>query len=94
MTLPSTNMWVEFLDSLGDELDTWQPDYQGITQEQFMDLTTRQSEGLSPALFLLNKECTEIIVVLILILKLVGVIKIKFYMYTIILLKKNIKVEV
>ena len=61
MTLPSENMWLKFLNSLGDELDTWQPDYQGITQEEFLNVLPNLTEGLSPPLFLLNKECTEIV---------------------------------
>ena len=57
----STNMWNEFLNSMEDEYDTWQPDYQGTSADAFAEMVEYLDEGISPPLFLIDKSTNKII---------------------------------
>ena len=55
-------MWKNFVASLDEELETWQPDYQSFSKEEYVNqVSSNQSDGLSPPIFLVTKKSNELI---------------------------------
>ena len=55
-------MWKNFVASLDEELETWQPDYQSFSEEEYANqVSSNQSDGLSPPIFLVTKKSNELI---------------------------------
>lgn len=55
-------MWKNFVASLDEELETWQPDYQSFSKEEYANqVSSNQSDGLSPPIFLVTKKSNELI---------------------------------
>ena len=56
-----TNVWNEFLDSMDEEYDTWRPDYQSTSADEFAEMVSYLHEGASPPLFLMDKSTNKIV---------------------------------
>ena len=56
-----TNVWKEFLNSMGEEYDTWQPDYQSTPAEEFAIMVSTLHTGISPPVFVMEKSTNKIV---------------------------------
>lgn len=66
-------MWKQFLSTLDEELETWQPDKQALSEEEYVEKMSQQCDGLSPPIFLLSKKDNQVIAAFLSNYKAIGV---------------------
>ena len=69
----SADMWTQFVSSLDEELETWQPDLQALSAEEYAEQMSKQGDGLSPPIFLLSKKDNQIIAAFLVNYKAIGI---------------------
>lgn len=69
----SVDMWMQFLSSLDEELETWKPDRQALSEEEYAEQMSQQEDGFSPPIFLVSKKDNQVIAAFLASYKAIGV---------------------
>ena len=69
----SVDMWMQFLSSLDEELETWKPDRQALSEEEYAAQMSQQEDGFSPPIFLVSKKDNQVIAAFLASYKAIGI---------------------